>query len=161
MGSTISGSSRGNYNRNTGVASDYGRGYSGRTSEDRELNADKQAGALEAPTAAPSDPYSDIMTTARAQADANTLIRNQAIRDAERTRSDLLGRTENWYGQLTGSNAPAFAHMLPAYNMHGIDVMGGNATGWDQYAALAGVSGNAAAQSAAGENMKTDKLINR
>jgi hypothetical protein len=52
----------------------------------------------------------------------------------------MVGNTENWYGQMTGSNAPQFAHMLPAYAMHGMDLMQGRGTGWDQYAALAGAA---------------------
>ena len=89
---------------------------------------------------APKDPYMEAMTAARAQADANSYVSGRKIGDAERTRQNMLGNTENWYGQLTGSNAPQFAHMLPAYQMHGIDVMGGRGTGWDQYAKLAGAS---------------------
>jgi hypothetical protein len=88
---------------------------------------------------APPDPYGQAMASARAAADAQSLMRGRQLQDAERTRRDLLFRsqTEPNYGQYMGSSAQTFGHMLPAYQMHGIDVMGGRGTGWDQYAGLA------------------------
>lgn len=112
--------------------------YSWKQQQDLDMQ-NKREFQNEALSTAPQDPYKQAMTAARAAADAESYMSGQKIADAERTRQDLYYRNlpENWYGQYTGSSAPTFAHMLPAYQMHGIDVMGGRGTGWDQYAKLA------------------------
>ncbi len=118
----------------------------------------RKAQLANAMQSAPRSGYNEAMAQARAQADAESLIRNRRIQDAERTRQDLLfkSQSEPNYGQYMQSSAQTFAHMLPAYQMHGIDVMGGRPTGWDQYAALAkaGAAQSAAAEGQAGQNLR-------
>lgn len=121
--------------------------YSWKQQQDLDMQnkRDFQQNAL---SAAPRDQYSETMTAARAAADAQSHMQGKKIADAERTRLRLLdqSRSEPNYGQYMGSNAQGFAHMLPAYAMHGIDVMQGRGTGWDQYAALAGAGSAQSAQ---------------
>lgn len=117
--------------------------YSWKQQQDLDMQnkRDRQQNAFQV---APPDPYQEAMTAARAAADAQSHMSGQKIADAERTRLRLLAqsRSEPNYGQYMGSNAQGFAHMLPAYAMHGIDVMQGRKTGWDQYAGLAQAGGD-------------------
>ncbi len=96
------------------------------------------AGSLQA---APKSEYAQTMSAARAAADAESYMSRQKEADVERTRQEMVQRTMNdprGWGPATMGSFQSFGHQLPAAAMHGVDLMQGRGTGWDQYAAIAG-----------------------
>jgi hypothetical protein len=90
-------------------------------------------------SAAPPDAHGEAMRAARTQADIADLLQGRKEAAVERTRQRMLARTDADPSSMVTKGMGSyrsFGHLMPAAAMHGIDIMAGNPTGWDQYAAL-------------------------